>query len=73
MSINHGKPLPTGKRSPADQEWLRKVNGARANRCCRVLPNRHLMSFTPAARKYFVDKKEASAGNSADLLATLTV
>ncbi len=27
------------------------------------------MSFTPAARKYFVDKKEASAGNFADLLA----
>ena len=33
-----GKPLLTGKRSPAIEEWLRKVNG-------RVLPNRHLMSF----------------------------
>ena len=44
-----GKPLLTGKRSPAIEEWLRKGNGY--------------------ARKYFVDKKEASAGNFADLLA----
>lgn len=40
-----GKPLLTGKRSPAIEEWLRKVNATPTNCCCRVLPNRHLMSF----------------------------
>ena len=54
-----GKPLLTGKRSPAIEEGL--------------LPRFAKSAFaefsTPAARKYFVDKKEASAGNFADLLA----
>ena len=36
-----GKPLLTGKRSPAIEEWL----ATPTNCCCRVLPNRHLMSF----------------------------
>ena len=65
-----GKPLLTGKRSPAIEEWLRKVNGY-ANKL--LLPRIAKSAFdefsTPAARKYFVDKKEASAGNFADLLA----
>ena len=65
-----GKPLLTGKRSPAIEEWLRKVNGY-ANKL--LLPRFAKSVFdefsTPAARKYFVDKKEASAGNFADLLA----
>ena len=65
-----GKPLLTGKRSPAIDEWLRKVNGY-ANKL--LLPRFAKSAFdefsTPAARKYFVDKKEASAGNLADLLA----
>ena len=65
-----GKPLLTGKRSPAMEEWLRKVNGY-ANKL--LLPRFAKSAFdefsTPAARKYFVDKKEASAGNFADLLA----
>ena len=65
-----GKPLLTGKRSPAIEEWLRKVNGY-ANKL--LLPRFAKSAFdefsTPAARKYFVDKKEASAGNFADLLA----
>ncbi len=64
------KPLLTGKRSPAIEEWLRKVNGY-ANKL--LLPRFAKSAFdefsTPAARKYFVDKKEASAGNFADLLA----
>ena len=66
----NGKPLLTGKRSPAIEEWLRKVNGY-ANKL--LLPRFAKSAFdefsTPAARKYFVDKKEASAGNFADLLA----
>ncbi len=71
MSINSTrKPLLTGKRSPAIEEWLRKVNGY-ANKL--LLPRFAKSAFdefsTPAARKYFVDKKEASAGNFADLLA----
>ena len=65
-----GKPLLTGKRSPAIEERLRKVNGY-ANKL--LLPRFAKSAFdefsTPAARKYFVDKKEASAGNFADLLA----
>ncbi|EFS3894850.1 glutaredoxin 2 [Shigella flexneri] len=65
-----GKPLLTGKRSPAIEEWLRKVNGY-VNKL--LLPRFAKSAFdefsTPAARKYFVDKKEASAGNFADLLA----
>ena len=40
------------------------------NCCCRVFAKSAFDEFsTPAARKYFVDKKEASAGNFADLLA----
>lgn len=54
----------------AIEEWLRKVNGY-ANKL--LLPRFAKSAFdefsTPAARKYFVDKKEASAGNFADLLA----
>ncbi|HCO5350676.1 TPA: glutaredoxin 2 [Escherichia coli] len=69
-----GKPLLTGKRSPAIEEWLRKVNGY-ANKL--LLPRFAKSAFdefsTPAARKYFVDKKEASAGNFADLLDKLIV
>ena len=65
-----GKPLLIGKQNPAIDEWLRKVNGY-ANRL--LLPRFAKSAFdefsTPAARKYFVDKKEASAGNFADLLA----
>ena len=58
------------KNAPAIEEWLRKVNGY-ANKL--LLPRFAKSAFdefsTPAARKYFVDKKEASAGNFADLLA----
>ncbi|MGU0160357.1 glutaredoxin 2 [Escherichia coli] len=64
-----GKPLLTGKRSLPLKSGCAKSMATPTNCCCRVLPNRHLMSSTPAARKYFVDKKEASAGNFADLLA----
>lgn len=56
-----GKPLLTGKRSPAIEEWLRKVNGY-ANKL--LLPRFAKSAFdefsTPAARKYFVDKKETA-------------
>lgn len=40
-----GKPLLTGKRSPAIEEWLRKVNGYANKLLLPRLPNRHLMSF----------------------------
>lgn len=65
-----GKPLLTGKRSLAVEEWLRKVNGY-ANKL--LLPRFAKSAFeefsTPAARQYFINKKEASAGSFADLLA----
>ncbi len=70
-----GKPLLTGKRSPAIEEWLRRLDGD-ANKL--LLPRFAKLAFDevhpPAARAIFsFDKKEASAGNFADLLATLTV
>ncbi|WP_061708695.1 glutaredoxin 2 [Pseudenterobacter timonensis] len=59
-----GQPLLTGKRNPAIEEWLRKVNGY-ANRL--LLPRFAKGSFdefaTPEARAYFVAKKEAAIGN----------
>lgn len=58
-----GKPLLTGKRNPAIETWLRKVNGY-VNRL--LLPRVAKAPFdefaTPQARAYFVKKKEASIG-----------
>ncbi|WP_024556677.1 glutaredoxin 2 [Franconibacter pulveris 1160] len=58
-----GKPLLTGKRNPAIETWLRKVNGY-VNRL--LLPRIAKAPFdefaTPQARAYFVKKKEASIG-----------
>ncbi|POT57748.1 glutaredoxin, GrxB family [Citrobacter amalonaticus] len=68
-----GKPLLTGKKNPAIEEWLRKVN-AYANHL--LLPRFAKSAFdefsTPAARKYFTEKKEASVGSFADHLAHST-
>lgn len=59
-----GTPLLTGKRSPAIEEWLRKVNGY-VNQL--LLPRFAKSAFdefsTPAARQYFIRKKEASSGS----------
>ncbi|EGP1539294.1 multidrug efflux MFS transporter MdtH [Salmonella enterica] len=59
-----GKPLLTGKRNPAIEEWLRKVNGY-VNQL--LLPRFAKSAFdefsTPAARQYFIRKKEASSGS----------
>ncbi|KMV34016.1 MULTISPECIES: glutaredoxin 2 [Franconibacter] len=58
-----GKPLLTGKRNPAIETWLRKVNGY-VNRL--LLPRIAKAPFdefaTPQARAYFVKKKEAAIG-----------
>ncbi|HBI10757.1 MAG TPA: glutaredoxin, partial [Franconibacter pulveris] len=58
-----GKPLLTGKRNPAVETWLRKVNGY-VNRL--LLPRIAKAPFdefaTPQARAYFVKKKEAAIG-----------
>ena len=59
-----GAPLLTGKRNPAIEEWLRKVNGY-ANRL--LIPRFATGAFdefaTPQARAYFVAKKEAAIGD----------
>lgn len=59
-----GKPLLTGKRNPAIEEWLRKVNGY-VNQL--LLPRFAKSAFdefsTPTARQYFIRKKEASSGS----------
>ncbi|AKE58591.1 glutaredoxin 2 [Citrobacter farmeri] len=65
-----GKPLLTGKKNPAIDEWLRKVNRY-ANHL--LLPRFAQSAFdefsTPSARKYFTEKKEAMIGSFADHLA----
>lgn len=65
-----GKPLLTGKKNPAIEEWLRKVNQY-VNHL--LLPRFAKSAFdefaTPAARRYFTEKKEAMIGSFADHLA----
>ena len=65
-----GKPLLTGKKNPAIDEWLRKVTSY-ANHL--LLPRFAKSAFdefsTPSARKYFTEKKEAMIGSFADHLA----
>ncbi|HCB2209160.1 TPA: glutaredoxin 2 [Citrobacter farmeri] len=65
-----GKPLLTGKKNPAIDEWLRKVNRY-ANHL--LLPRFAKSAFdefsSPSARKYFTEKKEAMIGSFADHLA----
>lgn len=65
-----GKPLLTGKKNPAIDEWLRKVNSY-ANHL--LLPRFAKSAFDefsiPSARKYFTEKKEAMIGSFADHLA----
>ncbi|WP_276643093.1 glutaredoxin 2 [Siccibacter turicensis] len=62
-NLDH-KPLLTGARNPAIEEWLRKVNGY-VNRL--LLPRIAKAPFdefsTPEARAYFTKKKEASIGS----------
>lgn len=59
-----GEPLLTGARNPAIGAWLRKVDGY-VNRL--LLPRMAKAAFdefsTPAARAYFIDKKQASSGS----------
>lgn len=58
-----GQPLLTGPRNPAIDEWIRRVNGY-VNRL--LLPRIAEAPFaefaTPAARHYFIEKKQASIG-----------
>ncbi len=65
-----GKPLLTGARNPAIEEWLRKVN-TYVNRL--LIPRFAKSPFdefsTPEARRYFTEKKEATLGSFADHLA----
>lgn len=61
-----GKPLLSGSRNPAIDEWLRKVNSY-ANRL--LIPRFAKSAFaefsTPQARAWFVEKKEATMGDFA--------
>ena len=67
MSINSTANL-TSKRSPAIEEWLRKVNGY-ANKL--LLPRFAKSAFDEfsARAQMFRRQEKASAGNFADLLA----
>lgn len=62
-NLDH-QPLLTGKRNPAVEEWLRKVNSY-VNRL--LLPRIAKAPFdefaTPEARAYFTNKKEAAIGS----------
>lgn len=57
-----GKPLLTGKRSPAIEEWLRKVNGYANKLLLRVLPNRHSMSFYSRRAQIFRRQERGQRG-----------
>ena len=58
-----GKPLLTGKRSPAIEEWLRKVNGyAKQTAVAAFCPNRQFDAVsTPAARRIFRRQRKRPA------------
>lgn len=66
-----GKPLLTGKRNPAIEEWLRKVTVTLISYCCRDLQNPLSMNFYPCGAPVFIRKKEASSGSLTIILRTL--
>ncbi|BEO42777.1 glutaredoxin 2 [Serratia marcescens] len=74
-----GKPVLTGRTNPAIAEWLRRVDSYAAKLLLPRIAHADLEEFaTDSARRYFIDKKQASIGdfaehlaNSADLIAEL--
>ncbi|CAI0736864.1 glutaredoxin 2 [Serratia ficaria] len=74
-----GKPLLTGKTNPAIADWLQHVGGYTAKLLLPRFAHADFEEFaTDAARRYFINKKQASIGdfsqhlaNSADLIAEL--
>ncbi|MGJ5822985.1 glutaredoxin 2 [Serratia sp. H402Y] len=74
-----GKPVLTGRTNPAIAEWLRRVDSYAAKLLLSRIAHADFEEFaTDSARRYFIDKKQASIGdfaehlaNSADLIAEL--
>ncbi len=66
-----GKPLLTGKRNPAIEEWLRKVNGYVNQLLLPRFANPLSMNFLPAARQYFIRKKKPHLAVLTTILRTL--
>ncbi|VEB60851.1 glutaredoxin [Salmonella enterica subsp. enterica] len=60
-----GKPLLTGKRNPAIEEWVcAKLTVTLISYCCRDLQNPLSMNFLPLRRaSILIRKKEASSGS----------
>ena len=73
------KPVLTGRTNPAIAEWLQRVGGYSAKLLLPRIAHADFEEFaTDSARRYFIDKKQASIGdfaehlaNSADLIAEL--
>jgi glutaredoxin 2 len=74
-----GKPLLIGKTNPAITDWLQRVGGYSAKLLLPRFAQADFEEFaTAGARRYFINKKQASIGdfeqhlaNSADLIAEL--
>ncbi|OKB67014.1 glutaredoxin, GrxB family [Serratia marcescens] len=74
-----GKPVLTGHTNPAIAEWLQRVGGYSAKLLLPRVAQADFEEFaTDSARRYFIDKKQATIGdfsdhlaNSADLIAEL--
>lgn len=73
------KPVLTGSTNPAIAEWLQRVGSYSAKLLLPRIAHADFEEFaTDSARRYFIDKKQASIGdfadhlaNSADLIAEL--
>lgn len=73
------KPVLTDRTNPAIAEWLQRVGGYSAKLLLPRIAHADFEEFaTDSARRYFIDKKQASIGdfaehlaNSADLIAEL--
>ena len=65
-----GKPVLTGRTNPAIAEWLRRVDSYAAKLLLPRIAHADFEEFaTDSARRYFIDKKQASIGDFAEHLA----
>ncbi|MBH3015715.1 glutaredoxin 2 [Serratia ureilytica] len=65
-----GKPVLPGRTPPAIAEWLRGVDSYAAKLLLPLFAHADFEKFPPdSARRYFIDKKQASIGNFAEHLA----
>lgn len=63
-----GEPLLNGKTNPAISDWLRRVNGYINKLLLPRIADAAFAEFaTPAARRYFREKKQANMGDFSEL------